>query len=95
MTGDELVEGLDHVVRREQPAVRGHDFEELRGEPADAGLGEHRGQRARLLVGGKDRAADQPGEIGALVEQSLETIEIGLDGLDGAASSARSNSAVA
>ena len=70
--GDEFAERPDHVAHREQPAVRRHELEEFRGEAADAGAVEHRGQRLQLIVGGEDRAADQPHEVGAFGDQRIE-----------------------
>ena len=50
--------------------------------PRDAGFLQDGGERLGLFVGGEDRAADQPLEIGAFVDQRVETIEIGFDGVE-------------
>ncbi len=80
--GDELAETPDHVAHREQAAVRGHELQELRRESADAGAFEHRGERLSCSLGGKDRAAHQPHQIGAVGDQRIEAFEIGLDRVD-------------
>ena len=81
--GDQRPEAADHVGRGEQPAVRRDDLEEARREPLDAGLVEHGRQRPGLLLGGEDRAAHQPLQIGTLGDQRVETVEIGFDRVDG------------
>ncbi len=83
MLGDQLAKAAHHVVRREQPAVRGHELEKLRRQAADAGALEHRGERMQLLVGGKHRTAHQPREIGAFGDERVETLQIRLHGVDG------------
>ena len=80
--GDHLAIGPHHVAHREQPAVRGHELEEFRRQPADAGAVEHGGQRLQLLVGGKHRAAHQTVEIGAFGDERIEALEIGLHRVD-------------
>ena len=80
---DELAEVADHLADREQPAVRGHEHQEVRGEPADAGLGEHGGERPAPLLGAEHRAADQAIEVRALRDHGGEFFDIGLHRVDG------------
>ena len=81
--GDQRPVGLHHVERGEQPPVGRDQLEEIGGEPVDADLVEHRRERARLLVGGKHRAAQQPRQVGDLRHQRVEPVEIDLDRVDG------------
>ena len=48
--------------------------EKLRGDAADTGLVEHRGQRLRLESAGKHRAAHQTLQIGAVRQQSVKFV---------------------
>ena len=57
-------------------------LQELRGEAADTRTLQHRPQRLGLLLGRKDRAAHKPRQIRAFAEQTIEAIEIGLDGVE-------------
>ena len=82
MAGDEQPEGLQNLAESKKPAVRGHQLEEFCGETADAGLVEDRGERLGLLVSGENRTADQPREVGAVVDHRAEAVEIGLHGID-------------
>ena len=65
-----------------QPAIGGHQPKEIRRQPADAGLLEHRGQRLGLLIGAENRAAHEPREFRILIDQRGETVEIGLHRVD-------------
>ena len=48
---DQRLVGPDHLAHREQAPLARDEQQEIRREPADAGLLEHAGQRLRLLVG--------------------------------------------
>ena len=78
----QLAEIADHVAHREQPPVGRHEQQEIGGEPVDAGLGQHRGERLGLLLGAEHRAAHQPIEVIALGDQGVEPVEIGLHRID-------------
>ena len=53
--------------------------EEISVEPADSS---YRSERARLRLGGECGAAHEAAQIGAVIDQRIETIEIGLDLVD-------------
>ena len=82
VAGHQLAEGAHDLAHREQPPVRRHHQQEALGEPADAGLVEHRRKRPGLLLGGENGAAHQPLQVGALGNQRVETIEIGTHGVE-------------
>ena len=82
---DQVAECLDHVAHGEQPPVRRTRLQEFRGEPANAGLREHGGERLGLLVGAEHRTAHQPREIGARGDERVESFQIGLHRIDGLA----------
>src|SRR6185312_13444901 len=58
-------------------------LQELRGDPADAGLSEHCGERARLFVGAEHGAAHEPREIGTLRNEGVEARQRGIDRIEG------------
>ena len=81
--GHQSAEGADHVRDDEQPAIGGENLEEFRGNAGNTRLFEHRGQRLGLRVGAENRAADQPGQVGAVGQHGVELVEISLDRIDG------------
>src|SRR5208282_4866195 len=80
--GHEFTVALDHVARREQPAVRRHQLEESRGKAADSGPVEHRRERLQLLFGGENRAAHQTVEIGAFGNECAEAFKVRFHRID-------------
>ena len=79
LAGEQRAKALQHVGGGEQAPVPGDQPEEVGGEPGDAGLGEDRGQRLGLVVGGDHRAAHQAAQVVAVVEHALKRRQIALD----------------
>ena len=64
-------------------------------EPSYSSPLQHGIKRPNLLLGGEQRAADQPLEVTALRHQAIEAVEIGPNDIDGILLERGSNSAVA
>ena len=82
LAGEHGAEGADHVGDREQAAVLGDKQEEIPGQTLDLELLQDGGERAALLLGGEDRALDEPRQVLDGVERFVETGEIDVDLLE-------------
>ncbi len=82
VVSDQLAERLDHIAHGKQPAVGRNELEEFCRKPADAGALEHRRKRLQLLVGGEDRAANQPHQVGAFGDKRSEAVQVRLHRVD-------------
>ena len=84
MLGNERPKILENRAHREQAPVGGHELQELRRQPADPGAVEHRRKRLQLFPA-ENTGLRTTRQIGAFGHQGVETIEIGLHGVDGPA----------
>ena len=83
MTGKHGAETADHVGGGEEAAVLGNEEEKIPGQPLDLHLLEDGGERSRLLLGGEDRALDQPRKVVDGIERGGEAVKIGGDFVEG------------
>ena len=71
----------DHFTDEEQAALRRHQPDEVRGDAADVRLREDGVERLELVGGRKHRALDQPRQVRAIGDESVESRQGVRDGL--------------
>ena len=79
MPGEKRAESLDHVGGREQAAVPGDEFEEVRGQALDLHFLQDGGKGALLLLGGEHWASHEAAKILDGIERLIEAAQVGLD----------------
>ena len=79
MAGEHGAEGADHVGGGEQAAVLGDEQQKIPGQPLDLELLQDGGERSALLLGGEDRALDQPRKVVEGIERVVEAVKVGGD----------------